>query len=54
MKRTWRQRTPYIAAYNELRQKHYDDIKELKQKVHRMESMIEYMAAHLWPIKEEK
>ena len=28
---SWRRRTPYITAYNELRQKHYDDIKELKK-----------------------
>ena len=51
---TWRRRTPYINAYNELRQKHYDDIKELKQQVQRLEWMVEYMAAKMFPKKEEK
>ena len=54
MARTWRQRTPYINAYNELRERNLNDIKDLKQQVQRLEWMVEYMAAKMFPKKEEK
>ena len=50
---SWRRRTPYITAYNELSQKHYDDIKELKQQVSELQWMVEYMAAKMFSVKKE-
>ena len=52
--RNWRQRTPYIKAYHELRKQHNDDVKELKQKVRTLENMIEYMASVMFPLPEEE
>ncbi len=51
---TWRRRTPYINAYNELREKNLNDIKELREQVRQLQWMVEYMAAKMFPKKEEK
>ncbi len=50
---SWRRRTPYITAYNELRQKHFDDIKQLRQQVNELQWMVEYMASKMFPLKKE-
>ena len=51
---SWKRRTPYINAYNDLRQKNLDDIKELREQVRQLQYMVEYMASVMWPKKEEK
>ena len=54
MSQRWRQRTPYIKAFHELRHQQLDDIRELKQQVRRLENMFEYMASVMFPLPEEK
>jgi hypothetical protein len=51
---SWRRRTPYITAYNELRQKNLDDIKQLRQQVMELQWMVEYMASKMFPKKEDE
>ena len=51
---SWRRRTPYINAYNELREKNLSDIKETRERIQRLEWMVEYMAAKMFPKKEDQ